>query len=92
MGLSQPGYIPLRSGVIKVVGSCMISMGGATLSLLRPEPHQIFKKFQMTSFTSLIPRLVINFCVMVYYTTDYWLPLIGIVERLQNYMSYMCID
>ena len=31
---------------------------------------------------------------MVYYTkfTDYWLPLIGTEERLQSYMSYMCID
>ena len=29
---------------------------------------------------------------MVYYTTDYWLPLIEIVESLQSYMSYMYID
>ena len=55
-------------------------MGGATLSPLRPGLHKIVKKFQMTSFTSLIPRLVISFCV----TTDYWLPLIGLVERLQR--------
>ena len=61
----------------------LYSMGGATLSPLRPGLHQILKKFQITSFTNLIPRLVISFCVVVYYITDYSPPLIGIVERLK---------
>ena len=64
-----------------------IAMGEATTYIepIEARASLNFKKIiQMNSFTSLIPKLVISCCVMVYYTTDYWLPLIGIVEMLHE--------
>ena len=70
-------YVHIR---IQIQTSTFVHMGGATLSSLRPGPQQILNIwFQMTSVTSLIPRLVINKLLCNgNYTTHYCLPLIGI--------------